>query len=166
MIRCVWLIFACALFPVASLAKDKEATALAVSQPSARYDMDRLNRVAIVLGLDGSTGYGVPRAGPNASLLFARCVDACGGLGPTVGLYNFERREYYLGVGGGAAYMGSVWMEAAARVSKGKASGFHATWGFGLGLMLYVELGVDLIQKIPNGKIGMTIKWPIYGWKI
>ena len=114
-----------------------------------------------VFGLTGSSGYGPPRFGPDVSLLIGQCVDACGGLGITGGLFNLERSEYYVGAALGVAYMGSFWLEAAVHVRDQRASGMHASFAMGWFVMPFIELGADFERGTPTARAGLTVKAPL-----
>lgn len=119
-------------------------------------------KIFVIVGMDWASGFGPPRFGPNLSLLKGECKDSCGGIGPTIGLYNKSRNEYYLGLAAGFAYMASGWTEVAVHSINRKVTGYHGSIAMGMGLMPFLELGYNLEAKRPSIKIGLTVKAPIY----
>lgn len=132
--------------------------ALLISRPV----FGRVAHAPVVGATAGGTIGGGMRAGPDISYLIGSCKDACLGLGPTVGMVNPLTEEYFGGIAFGAAYMGSGWIDAAARFTEGKYSGFHVSCAMGLAAMGYGALGFNALTKRPFLELGVTLKWPFF----
>jgi hypothetical protein len=116
----------------------------------------------LVLGGTAGTRTGaIPRAGVDASLLFGKCQDSCGGFGPTLGIINPTSQEYFVGAAAGVAYFGSAWIDGTLRFKENKPTAVAVSYGLGFLLMGYLGGGIDFESKKPFGEIGVTLKGPI-----
>ncbi len=130
---------------------------LALAAPSAHA----VDKIFPVLGVTAAaTGGGRAHLGPDFSLLFGSCRDACSGVGPTAGVVDFRTGEYFAGLAFGAAYFGSVWADYAARFKEGQVSGHHVSLALGWGLMAFGALTTDVGSQRLHFELGFTGKIP------
>jgi len=86
----------------------------------------------LVGGITTGATYGQqPRLGLDLSYLWGSCSDSCSGFGPSVGLINASTGEYFVGAALGAAYFGSVWVDASLRLKDSEVTGVYTTYGMG-----------------------------------
>lgn len=136
------------------------ALALLVANPARAID-----KTAPVIGMTaGGTFGGSMRLGPDASYLLgessSHCSSGCAGIGPTLGLVNPHSKEYFAGVAMAISYMGSGWIDVAARFKGDRYSGVHASIAIGWVMMGYAALGYSEGNRRPFLELGATVKWP------
>jgi hypothetical protein len=113
-----------------------------------------------------TAGIGGGRLGATLDWSLITCRDSCGGFGLSAGMTDFFRREFSIGTGMIAMYMGSVLLHADLRFRDGKFAGAHVTPGAGIfnGFAIF-RLGYDSLDDTAVVELGLTVKIPVWGWK-